>query len=220
MEQIVAGEKNKVILTINKASDGGIMGNVKHGVKPRSKKERQEYEENQYLAKIKALPELTEAEEVVLLTAWQERADVKARNKVIEANLRLVLPIAKATTKRFGFMCGAFMNTYRELIAAGLLALTRAANGFDPTRGHRFRHYARRCIRNECIRSAKFLRSAVDRPYKVSAPLDMILDPGLPNPVSPADYCGSRARPTTGSDRQDEPIASVYMVAYGRGRKV
>jgi RNA polymerase sigma factor (sigma-70 family) len=186
------------------------MGNIKDGDKPRSKKERQEYEENLYLAKIKALPELSEAEELVLLTAWKKHKDLKARNRVIEANLRLVLPIASSAVKRYRFMGAAFMNTYREFIAAGSLGLTAAADCFDPARGHKFRHYARRCIRNEVTRAAKRLLSTVDRPYYMRTPMDMMLDPAMPDPVSPADYCGSRARVTTGSDRQDEPIRSVH----------
>jgi DNA-directed RNA polymerase specialized sigma subunit len=80
----------------------------------------------------------------------------------------------------------SFMTTWFDLIGAGSLGLVNATDGFDPKRGHTFEHYARRSIRNECIRSAKSLLSSVDRPFYI--------DPQLPGLVT--DYCGSRARPT------------------------
>lgn len=186
------------------------MGNIKDGDKPRGRIAKAEYSENQYLAKINAIPDLSEAEENMLLTRWRDHRDVKARNKVVEANLKLVLPIAKATVKRFGFMGDTFMPTYFEMIAAGSEALMRAPNSFDPARGYPFQHYARRCIKRECVRAGKFLRSVVKRPYNAWTPLDMILDQTMPDPIDNRDYCGSRARTTTGSDRQDEQIHSVH----------
>jgi hypothetical protein len=199
-----------------------MMSNYTDNTRPRSARDKQEFEENQYIAKIKRIPQLSEEEEIELLTKWQELKDLKARNRVIEANLRHVLPIAKATTKRFRFTglskktqnyqtrVKVFGQFWLELISAGSLGLCEAADCFDPTRGHKFAHYARRCIARECIRAAKRLLSSVDRPYYAPTPADMMLDPTQPDPVSPHDYAGSRARPTTGSDSQEEPLGSVH----------
>ena len=149
------------------------MGNTKDGAKPRGRTAIAEYEENQYLAKINGIPDLDQAEENMLLTRWREFRDAKARNRVIEANLKLVPPIAKATTKRSGRMGKSFMPTFMELLAAGSEGLMRAPNSFDPARGYPFAHYARRCIKRECVRASDALRSSVRRPYGKWTPIHM-----------------------------------------------
>jgi RNA polymerase sigma factor (sigma-70 family) len=184
------------------------LGNYTDDDIPRTRKERQQYLDNRYLAKIKGIAPLSEAEELELLTKWHEFRDIKARNRVVEANLRLVQPIAKGTSKRFRFHCPEVMQ---DLVAAGSLGLCAAADCFDPGKGHKFAHYARRCIRNECIHAAKRVLSVVDRPYYTRTPADLILDQAMPDPISPHDYCGSRARATTGPDRQDEPTRSSQV---------
>jgi hypothetical protein len=186
------------------------VGNIKDDQKPRASKERTEYSENQFLDRIKRIPPLTNDEALVLFTCWQEFADIKARNWAIEGSLHLVLPIAKSTTKRFKFYGPAFMPRYCELIAAGSLGLTEAANAFDPDRGHPFENYARRCISREVIRAAKRFLSVIDHPYYARTPADIQLDMTLPDMVSTEDYCGSRARKTTAEGHQDVPLGSVH----------
>ena len=186
------------------------MGNIDDDIKPRERKQGQEYLEAQYLAKIEAIPPISDEEARWLLTGWRDFQDIKAKNRVIEGSLHLVLPIAKATTKRFGFKGNKFMTVWFELIGAGSLGLCQAAEGFKPDSSTPFENYARRCIRNECIHAAKSLMSVVDRPYYTPSPMDILLDPALPDAVSPQDYCGTRARPTTGSDRQDKPLGSIH----------
>jgi hypothetical protein len=186
------------------------MGNYTGDSSSGTHREKQQYAENSYLAKIKAIPPVSDEEANLLLAKWQEFGDLKARNRAIEGSLHLVPPIARSATRRFRFTGPSVLH---ELVGAGALGLTQAADCFDPfdPEAGLWTHYARRCIRNESIRAAKRLLSVVDRPYGIDTPMDMLLDPMQPDPVSPEDYCGSRARATTGSDRQEEPIASVHQ---------
>lgn len=153
--------------------------NVDPAQKSRTKAEAKEYEDNQYLAKIKSIPPLSEEEQQELILSWRKFKDKRARNRVIEANLHLVPPIAKSTTKRFKFMGPTFPTAMFDLIGAGSLGLCNAVEGFDPEWGKPFEHYARRAIRNECIHAAKALLSVVDHPYYAHTPRDIYLDPML-----------------------------------------
>jgi hypothetical protein len=198
------------------------MGNYTEDDKPRERKERQEYSENRYLSRIRRFPRLSEEESRGLLARWKKLGDLKAKNQVTEGNLHLVPPIAKATAKRFRFTGTSqatyynqardplFPERFNELVSGGSLGLCQAADCFDPASGHLFTHYARRCIRNECLRAAKRLLSVVDRPYYQRTPMDILLDPSQPDPVPLEEYCGSRARPSTSTARQDAPISSVH----------
>jgi hypothetical protein len=74
----------------------------------------------------------------------------------------------------------------------------------------RFEHYARPCIRNAVCRHAVSLLSAVDRPWGKRTLQDVILDPALPDPVSPEDYCGSRVRAAEGLNDTDFTSRSTH----------
>jgi RNA polymerase primary sigma factor len=71
--------------------------------------------------------------------------DKEARNKLVEANLRLVLSIAK----RFKG-CGI---SFLDLIQEGNLGLMNAADKFDYRKGNRFTTYATWCIRQSISRA-------------------------------------------------------------------
>lgn len=186
------------------------MGNIDDNSKPRGAKQANEFQDNRYLAKIRSIPPISDREAAELLTRWRDHCDEKAKRKAIEGSLHLVPPIAKATTKRFRFFGPAFMPTWFELMSAGYLGLCEASVAFKPDVGTPFTHYARRCIRNECVRDAKRLLSAVDRPYDVSTPMDLMLDVTRPDPVAVYENHGGRARPTTGSDSEDEQLRSTH----------
>ncbi len=72
-----------------------------------------------------------------------KQGDVKAKEKLIEHNLRLVAHIIK----KYG--CSDGEN--EELISVGTVGLIKAINSFDNTKGVRLATYASRCIDNEIL---------------------------------------------------------------------
>ncbi len=97
-----------------------------------------------YLSAIGRVP-LLSAEEEVCLAKRIERGEVAAKQQMIEANLRLVVSIAK------GYL-GRGMNLL-DLIQEGSLGLIRAVEKFDYRRGYKFSTYATWWIRQAVTRS-------------------------------------------------------------------
>ena len=87
-----------------------------------------------YLERIKATPLLTAEEERQLARLVQEHSDPIARERMIQANLRLVVKIAKEYSNP-----GMTLN---DLVAEGNLGLMRAVEEFDADAGVRFSTYA------------------------------------------------------------------------------
>ena len=102
-----------------------------------------------YLNEIGRAKLLTPEEEVRLSRAAQSGC-LESRKRMIEANLRLVVKVARAYTKR-GL-------PLLDLVEEGNLGLIRAVEKFDPDRGCRFSTYAtwwirqavERAIMNQC----------------------------------------------------------------------
>ena len=88
-----------------------------------------------FLARIARTPLLTPAEELVLARRV-ERGDLAAKERMVEANLRLVVHVAKR------FQRDDHGLTLPDLVQEGTLGLLRAAEKFDHRRGHRFSTYA------------------------------------------------------------------------------
>lgn len=86
-----------------------------------------------YLKEIKNTPLLT-AEEEIKLARRIKKKDKKARQKMIRANLRLVISIAK----RYSYLGVPIM----DLIEEGNLGLMKAVEKFNPRKGYRFSTYA------------------------------------------------------------------------------
>ncbi len=87
----------------------------------------------QYLQEIDRYPRLTREDEVRLAKRI-ERGDMAAKNRFVEANLKLVVSIAKRYTGR-GL-------TLLDLVQEGNLGLIRAVEKFDWRRGFKFSTYA------------------------------------------------------------------------------
>jgi len=97
-----------------------------------------------YLKDVRTIPLLTAAEEVELSNKIKI-GDEQARKRMIRANLRLVINIAKR-----------YMNLgtpFLDLIEEGNLGLMKAVEKFNPKKGYRFSTYAAWWIRQGIIRS-------------------------------------------------------------------
>jgi RNA polymerase primary sigma factor len=105
---------------------------------------------------------LREINETALLSADDEKelarriadGDIRARDRMVRANLRLVVNIARGYTGK-GL-------SLQDLIEEGNLGLLRAVEGFDPDVGTRFSTYAsywiKQSIKRALINSAKTIR--------------------------------------------------------------
>jgi RNA polymerase primary sigma factor len=105
---------------------------------------------------------LREINETALLSARDEQelaggiaaGDVRSRDRMVRANLRLVVNIARGYTGK-GL-------SLQDLIEEGNLGLLRAVEGFDPAVGTRFSTYAsywiKQSIKRALINSAKTIR--------------------------------------------------------------
>lgn len=97
-----------------------------------------------YLREIRRVPLLT-AEQETTLAKRVEQNDAAAKDQLIEANLRLVVPIAQRYLNR-----GLALL---DLIQEGNLGLIRAVEKFDHRRGFRFSTYAKWWIRHGVTRA-------------------------------------------------------------------
>jgi RNA polymerase primary sigma factor len=112
-----------------------------------------------YLKEIGKVPLLTAVQEVSLARRI-ERHDMAAKRKLIEANLRLVVSIAK----RYGWAGMPFL----DLIQEGNLGLIRAVEKFDYRRGYKFSTYATWWIRQAIS------RGIADQARTIRVPVHMV----------------------------------------------
>ncbi len=112
-----------------------------------------------YLREIGKVPLLT-AEQEVSLAKRIERGDMYAKNQLIQANLRLVVSIARRYANR-GL-------TLLDLIQEGNLGLIRAVEKFDYRRGFKFSTYATWWIRQAVS------RALADQARTIRIPVHMV----------------------------------------------
>jgi RNA polymerase primary sigma factor len=112
-----------------------------------------------YLRSIGRVP-LLSAEEEVCLAKRIERGDVAAKQHMVEANLRLVVSIAKGYVGR-GL-------TFLDLIQEGSLGLIRAVEKFDYRKGYKFSTYATWWIRQAVT------RAIADKGRTIRIPVHMV----------------------------------------------
>ena len=112
-----------------------------------------------YLREIGKVP-LLKPEEEITLAKKSERGDKEAKRKLIEANLRLVVSIAKRFTGK--------SLSLLDLIQEGNIGLFRAVEKFDYRRGYKFSTYATWWIRQAIT------RALADQSRTIRIPVHMV----------------------------------------------
>ncbi len=112
-----------------------------------------------YLKEIGQIPLISQEEELVLAARILE-GDEAAKNKLVEANLRLVVSIAKRYMGKGMFLL--------DLIQEGNLGLMKAVEKFDYTKGYKFSTYATWWIRQAIS------RAIADQARTIRLPVHMV----------------------------------------------
>lgn len=166
-----ASEKNGI--TIVEGGGGGLLGNQTQNVETLKQFQGEQPDMDvpfdlgqissdsiqMYLREIGKIPLLT-ADEEVSLAKRKERADKAAERKLIEANLRLVVSIAKK-------FVGKSLSLL-DLIQEGNIGLFRAVKKFDYRKGYKFSTYATWWIRQAIT------RALADQSRTIRIPVHMV----------------------------------------------
>lgn len=140
-----------------------------------------------YLNAIGRVPLLNASEEVALAKRI-ERGDINAKQHMVEANLRLVVSIAKNYVGR-GL-------TLPDLIQEGSLGLIRAVEKFDYRRGYKFSTYATWWIRQAVT------RALADKGRTIRIPVHMV------DRLNKLTYAERRLVQRLGRDPRPDEIAA------------
>lgn len=112
-----------------------------------------------YLREIGKVP-LLSSEEEIALARRKEKGDEEAAKKLVEANLRLVVSIAKKFVGK--------SLSLADLIQEGNIGLFRAVEKFDPKKGYKFSTYATWWIRQAIT------RALADQSRTIRIPVHMV----------------------------------------------
>lgn len=109
---------------------------------------------------------LLTAEEEVALSARVQNGDRRAKERLVEANMRLVINIAKNYHNP--------LVPFEDLVQEGAIGLMTAAERYDPSKGYRFSTYATHWIRQAISRAIDNKAKAIRIPAHVSETLRKI----------------------------------------------
>ena len=140
-----------------------------------------------YLKEIGKVP-LLSAEEEIKLAQRMEEGDEEAKKRLAEANLRLVVSIAKRYVGR-GML-------FLDLIQEGNLGLIKAVEKFDYTKGYKFSTYATWWIRQAIT------RAIADQARTIRVPVHMV------EVINKATRCNRKLVQELGREPTMEEIAA------------
>ncbi len=152
-----------------------------------------------YLKEIGRVPLLTAEEEIDLATRMAE-GDPNARKRLSEANLRLVVSIAKRYVGR-GMQ-------FLDLIQEGNLGLIKAVEKFDHTKGFKFSTYATWWIRQAIT------RAIADQARTIRIPVHMV------ETINKVKKVGSQLLHKNGHDPTSEEIAAELDMPVEKVREI
>ncbi|MDO5014888.1 MAG: RNA polymerase sigma factor RpoD [Clostridia bacterium] len=152
-----------------------------------------------YLKEIGKVPLLT-AEEEIDLAIRIEDGDERARQKLAESNLRLVVSIAKRYVGRG--------MSFLDLIQEGNLGLIKAVEKFDYTKGFKFSTYATWWIRQAIT------RSIADQARTIRIPVHMV------ETINKVKKTGSKLLHENGREPTDEEIAERLDMTVDKVRDI
>jgi RNA polymerase primary sigma factor len=159
-------QENGVEIVANEARQAGLIEISGDGAQPAPKKAQIDLTVEPsldslrlYLRSIGRVDLLT-ADQEVFLAKRIERGDMAAKQQMIEANLRLVVSIAK------GYLGRGL--SFLDLIQEGSLGLIRAVEKFDYRRGYKFSTYATWWIRQAVT------RAIADKARTIRIPVHMV----------------------------------------------
>lgn len=145
-----------------------------------------------YLRDIGKVP-LLSSEEEIELAKRMIAGDESARGELCEANLRLVVSIAKKHVNKSGY--SRFSMHFLDLIQEGNLGLIKAVEKFDYTKGFRFSTYATWWIRQSITRAKS------DQGRVIRIPVHMV------ETISKVNKCERALQQELGRDPTVEEIA-------------
>jgi RNA polymerase primary sigma factor len=152
-----------------------------------------------YLKEIGTVPLLTPEEEIEL-SERMAKGDIKARKRLAEANLRLVVSIAKRYVGR-GMQ-------FLDLIQEGNLGLIKAVEKFDHTKGFKFSTYATWWIRQAIT------RAIADQARTIRIPVHMV------ETITRVKKASSVLLHKNGRDATPEEIAELTEMPIERVREI
>ena len=156
-----------------------------------------------YLKEIGRVPLLTSEEEIQLaemMSGDNDREAVKARKRLAEANLRLVVSIAKRYVGRG--------MSFLDLIQEGNMGLIKAVEKFDYKKGFKFSTYATWWIR------LAITRAIADQARTIRIPVHMV------ETITKVKKVSSQLLHKNGHDPSPEEIAEELDMSVERVREI
>jgi RNA polymerase primary sigma factor len=117
---------------------------------------------NLYFNDVSHYQRVSESEEIELATRIRA-GDSKALDRLVKANLRFVISVAKQYTQNSSMLL--------DFISQGNIGLIEAAKKYDPSLGFRFITYAVWFIRKEILAYYEFSTKTIKQPIKVKLDL-------------------------------------------------